>query len=154
MMIVMCRIENYVNYQSMADDAVNAIDAGMKLKKVKAKAKRNLTPLSFDEFGAAPVKRAKGASVTTPFSKRLSLLSGSATIQDDGIVYATSEFPTVRLGNIAVVSGRYYYEVHMVSEGLVQMGWCGKNNECDETQENGVGDDRNSWGFGGGMMAR
>ena len=143
-------IESYVNYQSMADDAVSAIDAGMKLKKTKTKAKRDLTPLSFDEFDMMPAKKAKKVSTEAiPFSKRLSLLSGGATIQDDGIVYATSEFPTVRLGNIAVVCGSYYFEVHIVSEGLVQLGWCGKNNECDEAQENGVGDDPNSWGFGG-----
>lgn len=145
-------IENYVNYQGMAEDAVSAIEAGLKLKKPKQKGKRDLSPLSFDEFDTFPVKKpskpSKAITSTTPFSKRISLLSGSATIQDDGIVYATSAFPSVRLGSIAVVSGCYYFEIHVVSEGLVQVGWCGKNQQCNEEEENGVGDDANSWSFG------
>lgn len=152
---VTCSIENYVNYQGMAEDAVSAIEAGLKLKKPKQKGKRDLSPLSFDEFDSFPVKKPnkpnKAITSTTPFSKRISLLSGSATIQDDGIVYATSTFPSVRLGSIAVVSGCYYFEIHVVSEGLVQVGWCGKNQQCNEEEENGVGDDVNSWSFGGGV---
>ena len=36
----------------------------------------------------------------------------------------------------------------MLTEGLVQAGWCGQNHGCDESQENGVGDSENSWSFG------
>lgn len=36
----------------------------------------------------------------------------------------------------------------MLTEGLVQAGWCGQNHGCDELQENGVGDSENSWSFG------
>lgn len=47
-----------------------------------------------------------------------------------------------------IVTGRYYYEVHLITNGLVQIGWCGKNHGCNEEEENGVGDDENSWSFG------
>ena len=47
-----------------------------------------------------------------------------------------------------IVTGHYYYEVHLITNGLVQIGWCGKNHGCNEEEENGVGDDENSWSFG------
>ena len=36
----------------------------------------------------------------------------------------------------------------MLTEGLVQAGWCGSDHGCDESQENGVGDSETSWSFG------
>lgn len=54
----------------------------------------------------------------------------------------------MRLGNEMIVTGRYYFEVHMITSGLVQIGWCGKKHTCNEEEENGVGDDSNSWSFG------
>ena len=47
-----------------------------------------------------------------------------------------------------IVTGCYYFEIHLVTSGLVQIGWCGKNHTCNEEEENGVGDDDNSWSFG------
>ena len=48
----------------------------------------------------------------------------------------------------AYCSGNYYYEIYVLTEGLVQAGWCGSDHGCDESQENGVGDSETSWSFG------
>ena len=88
------RIDSYVNYEDMTDDAKSAIEAGLKLKKEKKKSKRSLLPLDMgDDFAPIPSKKKK---VTTPnsnpnpnpieFSKKLTVLTGNATIQNDGVV--------------------------------------------------------------------
>lgn len=78
----------------MAEGAVDAIEAGLKLKKEKKKQKRNLLPLDGDDdlSAALPLKKKK---ITAPavnsqtevrFASKLSLLSGNATLQDDGVI--------------------------------------------------------------------
>lgn len=160
------RIDSYVNYEDMTGDAMSAIDAGLKLKKEKKKSgKRDLSPLDMgDDFGGGlPIKKKKTTNLnsnsnSTEFAKKLSLITGNATLQNDGVVggrvfrgvssVALSAFPSVRLGNEVIVTGRYYFEIHLITNGLIQIGWCGKNHGCNEEEENGVGDDGNSWSFG------
>lgn len=54
----------------------------------------------------------------------------------------------MRLGDVAVVTGSYYFELYVLTEGLVQVGWSGRDHGCDEDAENGVGDSEASWAFG------
>lgn len=63
---------------------------------------------------------------------------------------AITSFPSIQLGTIAVITGRYYYEFYVLTEGLVQAGWAGRDHGCDEENANGVGDGVHSWGFGMG----
>ncbi len=93
-------IESYISYQNMADDAMKAVEVGLQLKKKeKKKEKRSFLPLDLDEEFGKPTKMAKTEKRTgtsshvavasnsgEEFASRLSLLSGQAIRQDDGIV--------------------------------------------------------------------
>ena len=48
-------------------------------------------------------------------------------------VRAVSHFPTVRLKGISLCSGegRWYYEVVLLTDGLMQIGWCDPFFRCD-----------------------
>ena len=84
----------------MADDAMKAVEVGLQLKKKeKKKEKRSFLPLDLDEEFGKPTKMAKTEKRTgtsshvavasnsgEEFASRLSLLSGQAIRQDDGIV--------------------------------------------------------------------
>lgn len=93
--LIDCRIDSYTNYDSMAEDAVDAIEAGLRLKKEKKKQKRNLLPLDGEDdlSSALPLKKKKkiaasamNSQTEVRFASKLSLLSGNATLQDDGVV--------------------------------------------------------------------
>lgn len=93
-------IESYVSYQDMAGDAIQAVEAGLQLKKKeKKKEKRAFLPLDLDDEFGKSMKKVKtekkvGKSSTIAvasnsgeeFASKLSLLSGNALLQNDGIV--------------------------------------------------------------------
>ena len=94
-------IESYVSYQDMADEAMKAVEVGLQIKKKKEekKEKRSLLPLTLDEEFGRPAKvtktekRAGSSSLVAvasnsgeEFASRLTMLSGQAIRQNDGIV--------------------------------------------------------------------
>lgn len=68
-----------------------------------------------------------------------------------GRAQAMSHFPTVRLagGGVALGSGAWYYEVLLLSGGLVQIGWGDPRMQCDPARGHGAGDDPYSWAYDG-----
>jgi hypothetical protein len=46
-------------------------------------------------------------------------------------------------------TGKWYYEVVLLSDGLMQIGWIDSAFESDAMQGQGVGDHANSWAFDG-----
>lgn len=90
-------IADYVSYDSMAGDAMKAVEAGLARRREEKRPKKMPLPLEDLDFGSAREedrrrawrrrsraawRRASGEA----FASRLRLLSGSATLQDDGIV--------------------------------------------------------------------
>eukprot|EP00483_Globobulimina_turgida_P001569 UN01571 len=65
-------------------------------------------------------------------------------------ITAISNFPTAR-ANFNILSGKYYYEMHLNSEGLMQIGFADNRFSInpDSATGQGVGDDRHSWAFDG-----
>lgn len=61
----------------------------------------------------------------------------SARLDGFGGVEASSSFPSL-MGDVSVCSGKWMYEVTLLSCGIQQLGWC--TLECNFTNENGVGD--------------
>lgn len=59
---------------------------------------------------------------------------------------ALSQFASIR-ANTAVFSGKYYYEVKLLTGGLMQIGWC--TLATPFMIENGVGDDETSYAYDG-----
>lgn len=61
-------------------------------------------------------------------------------------VEAKSNFVSIR-ANTAVFSDTFYYEVTLLSDGLMQIGWCSINTTFNSSD--GVGDSNNSYAYDG-----
>lgn len=61
-------------------------------------------------------------------------------------IESMSQFSSIK-ANTAVFSGRYYYEVRLMTSGLFQIGWCTLGTPF--TSEHGVGDDDSSYAYDG-----
>eukprot|EP00752_Nemacystus_decipiens_P011018 g9791.t1 len=62
---------------------------------------------------------------------------------------------TARLPSIELARGqRWYYEVTLLTGGLMQLGWAGPGFECNPTRGQGVGDHTRSWAFDGFRQKR
>lgn len=89
-------IADYVSYDSMAGDAMKAVEAGLARRREEKRPKKMPLPLEDLDFGPrvkktkksveTSVSRGVASSSGEAFASRLRLLSGSATLQDDGIV--------------------------------------------------------------------
>ena len=91
---------------------------------------------------------AVGAPATAP--SVLGVLTGDAALGPRGAVEGRSEFCSVAVaGCDAVTGGRWYYEVELGTDGVVQVGWAGPDFGADDGAGDGVGDDAHSWGFDG-----
>ncbi|KAK1939191.1 E3 ubiquitin-protein ligase [Phytophthora citrophthora] len=66
-------------------------------------------------------------------------------------VKALEHFPTVRLAqaNISANTGLWYFEVVVLTDGLMQIGYIEGDFIADPLQGQGVGDHANSWAFDG-----
>lgn len=87
----------------------------------------------------------------------LQVLGGEALIEGNRVT-ASSHFPTIRLSQFAVGVGsferRIYYEVTLLTGGLMQLGWAGSGFQCSPTRGQGVGDHVRSWAFDGFRQKR
>ena len=61
-------------------------------------------------------------------------LAGEVSIIDNKIK-AVSHFPSIKLNEISLqrMSGRWFYEVIILSDGLMQIGWADSHFRCDPT---------------------
>lgn len=78
----------------MAEEAMNAIDTGFQLKKKKKKIDKKRVLFIDDEndsfMSAIPSKKQAtilSSSSSSQFASKLTVLTGKATIENDGIVY-------------------------------------------------------------------
>ena len=87
----------------------------------------------------------------------LEVLGGEALVQGNRVT-ASSHFPTLRLSHVRVDSGlargRWYYEVTLLTGGLMQLGWAGPLFQCSPIRGQGVGDHMHSWAFDGFRQKR
>ena len=83
----------------MAGEAVNAIDSGFQLKKKKKKIDKKRVLFIDDEndsfMSAIPSKKQatilSSSSSSSQFASKLTVLTGKATIENDGIVYGMND---------------------------------------------------------------
>ena len=94
------RIEAYTTVKDMSIDAIDAIEANYKPPKAKKSQKRasllemeDFDPLGFDSFPKKSKANKTGKKNETSgaeeFRAKLSVLTGDASIQDDGIISGT-----------------------------------------------------------------
>lgn len=80
----------------------------------------------------------------------LSIVSGTATIKEDlTCTLGTGGFPSVGCRGYSVSSGKWYFEVNLLSNGCMQIGWVDNSYEGKADAGEGVGDDSMSWAFDG-----
>ncbi len=107
---------------------------------------------------AGHVQRGGVRSCGSPDSRpTLQVLGGEAMIEGNRVT-ASSHFPTIRLSHFAVgvesFEKRIYYEVTLLTGGLMQLGWAGPGFQCSPTRGQGVGDHVHSWAFDGFRQKR
>lgn len=87
----------------------------------------------------------------------LKVLGGEALVEGNR-VSASSHFPTIYLSNLGVDlrtgGGRWYYEVTLITGGLMQLGWAGPLFQYSPVRGQGVGDNMHSWAFDGFRQKR
>lgn len=84
-------------------------------------------------------------------TQRLELLSGEADITDDFGVKSSTHFPTIRVSGVELnqQTGVWFYEVVLLSDGLMQIGWATREFNCNAEQGHGVGDHIHSFAYDG-----
>ena len=80
----------------------------------------------------ATAAAAVAAATAAAAALRLQTMGGELAIEG-WRVRAVSHFPTVRLAGVALGAneGRWYYEVVLLTDGLMQIGWADAGFECD-----------------------
>lgn len=80
----------------------------------------------------------------------LTAVSGYAHISSDLVCTVVENgFPSVGCRGYGVSSGKWYFEVTMLSAGCVQIGWVDSAYTGDSEGGLGVGDDSHSWAYDG-----
>jgi Kip1 ubiquitination-promoting complex protein 1 len=84
-----------------------------------------------------------------PHITKLDRLSvyGNAKFHSDYEVECLTSSVGVRADTAVFGKGRYYYECKILTQGLMQIGWC--TLATPFTSENGVGDDETSYAYDG-----
>lgn len=127
---------------------------------IEKAAKREEEVIDMISEGLQLAKRAKrkemavATSVESTTKEYAQVLSGTmiAERQFDGIVLTgCSSFSTcVFYGFPCAGEGHFFFEVELLTNGLMQIGWCDSNFDGgNEEAGDGVGDDQFSWAFDG-----
>lgn len=98
---------------------------------------------------AVPTATPAAASASAPVSK-VELVAGQAMVErtSEGIVITSnSSFCSILLP-CAVSEGKWFYEMELLSDGLMQVGWASDGFAC-AAEGDGVGDDAMSWAYDG-----
>jgi len=84
-------------------------------------------------------------------------LGGEASLRPDGTVSCIlngNGFPSVKCQDLSVNSGKWYYELHLLTSGCMQVGWVTPSYTGDASHGDGVGDDNKSWAYDGHRQLR
>ena len=78
------------------------------------------------------------------------IINGDVQIVDNKFK-AICHFPSVKIldVNLKKMTGRWFYECILLTDGLMQIGWIDKSFRCDPLCGQGVGDHPKSWAFDG-----
>ena len=84
------------------------------------------------------------------FADYIQVISGDVSVVD-GKIRGLSHFPSFRLKNLSLqrMTGRWFYEVTLLSDGLMQIGFANSLFRCDPVCGQGVGDHFHSWAYDG-----
>lgn len=80
-------------------------------------------------------------------------MGGEAVLLPDGqtvsCILSYKGFPSVAASDLVLAHGKWYYEVTLLTSGLMQIGWCNSKFTGSANTGDGVGDDKHSFAFDG-----
>jgi hypothetical protein len=81
---------------------------------------------------------------------QLTAVAGEVIISETKI-RALNHFPSVKLQGVGLerMTGRWFYECTLLTDGLIQVGWANAMFRCDPVNGQGVGDHTHSWAYDG-----
>eukprot|EP00943_MAST-04B_sp_MAST-4B-sp1_P001747 g1747.t1 len=79
----------------------------------------------------------------------LTCLRGQIGLGNTGEVQGLSNYGSAGVAWVTLSKGQWYYEVELLSDGIMQIGWCDTLFIGDDNEGDGVGDDLHSWGYDG-----
>lgn len=151
-------LQNYVDYErDIADDIGDAIRQGMRKRNAKNKLQAKQAIL-------------KEARVLPPDATHVSVRSSDAAsefwlVPMGGNVSATfkhglcelrgqSNFGTATVFGCRVTTGKWYYEVRLITDGVIQIGWADGTFAANSETGDGVGDHARSWAYDGSRQLK
>ncbi|KAF1782263.1 Sde2 N-terminal domain [Phytophthora cactorum] len=162
-------LQDYVAFeQEMPDDVLDAIKSGLRRRKKKADVKieqqekdaRVLPP------DATTYISVRSAQRPLPVVEKWLKLVGSRLEDATASVGTTFKHGLCELrgrGNFvtaaarhccALTKGKWYYEVRLVTAGVVQIGWADSTFEANSETGDGVGDHERSWAYDGARQVK
>lgn len=90
------------------------------------------------------------ASTIAPSSTSSTFLTfGDLEVFEGGEIEGKSDFGTAVVANCSLQTGTWFYEVELLTDGLIQIGWANNLFSINPEEGDGVGDDVNSWSYDG-----
>ncbi|KAL4151606.1 hypothetical protein PRNP1_008548 [Phytophthora ramorum] len=163
-------LQDYVDFeQEMPDDVLDAIKSGLRRRKTKAKAKMELQEADARVLPPDATTRISVRSAQHPppvVEEWLELVGEGSEENATASVGTTFKHGLCELrgrGNFgtaaarhccAVTKGKWYYEVRLVTAGVVQLGWADSTFLANSETGDGVGDHERSWAYDGARQVK
>ncbi|RLN48103.1 hypothetical protein BBJ28_00014755 [Nothophytophthora sp. Chile5] len=163
-------LQNYVDFeQEMPADVLDAIKTGLRRRKSKSKAKMEqqeaearVLPPDASTFisvrstpHAAPVVEKWLALVGESEGEEAAPNVGTAFQRGLCELRGRGNFGTAAARHCCgVTRGKWYYEVRLVTAGVVQIGWADAAFEANSETGDGVGDHARSWAYDGARQVK
>ncbi|GMF18966.1 unnamed protein product [Phytophthora fragariaefolia] len=163
-------LQDYVDFeQDMPDDVLDAIKSGLRRRKTKAKAKIELQE---DNARVLPPDATTYISVRSaqrppPVVENWLKLVGESSEEEPNASVGTAfkhglcelrgrgNFGTAAARDCcALKKGKWYYEVRLITAGVVQIGWADSTFEANSETGDGVGDHERSWAYDGARQVK
>lgn len=81
-------------------------------------------------------------------------ICGRVDIDRSGEIEGLSNFGSLSTVGVALFKGKWFYEVEVVTSGLIQIGWIDGYFQGSSDQGEGVGDHAHSWSYDGNRQRR
>ncbi|RLN96463.1 hypothetical protein BBJ28_00010025 [Nothophytophthora sp. Chile5] len=79
---------------------------------------------------------------------------GRVDIDRSGEIEGLSNFGSISTAGVSLFQGKWFYEVEVVTSGLIQVGWIDSYFQGSSDQGEGVGDHAHSWSYDGNRQRR
>lgn len=143
-----CKLRRYIEYEKdMRNDLDDAIQQGL-LRRGKANGRKNKQESSstYDVDRVLNDRTPWLESVDDSLS--LTFRYGLCEVR------GTSNFGTATASSYSYKDGKWYYEVKLITDGVIQVGWAGDSFHTDSEDGDGVGDHVRSWAYDGCRMLK